>query len=191
MVRRGSARSRAVRSFRWTPAAGTGAAPAIPVPAPGYRAAPLPLEAADLGMVADVLNRVYAGDPERTRVTPDSVREIAAYPGLAKGASFGLFHGPSLVGFCLALATPDGQGAIDSLGILEEHRGRALGLYLVRLTCEALAAFGAESVDLAVVGDNEPALQTYRKAGFKLTACNTTHCPAPTGDPRPGVSQRG
>ncbi len=174
LERRGFARRRTVRTFRWTPEAHEEVVQALPGPAGGYRASLLTPDAADLRGVAEVMSRVYAGDPGRSRVTADCVRAIVGEPGFARGASFGLYRGRFMVGFCLGLLTPEGHGTIDSLGVLEEHRGRGFGLYLVRLCCGALSALGAASVELAVVGDNKPALRTYRKAGFTLTSSSAT-----------------
>ena len=89
-------------------------------------------------------------------------------------------------GFCpdatWLLAGPDGYcgtvqgvlengrtGAIQNLGIAPEHRGRGLGMALLQFALVGFARSGARRCALEVTAHNRPAVELYRRRGFRYT----------------------
>jgi mycothiol synthase len=92
----------------------------------------------------------------------------------------------ALAGFCTCDVTYDQaphegldpaqpSGEIAFLGVLPEHRGKGLGLTLLRLAVGALLRKGCDNIHLAVSTDNERAVDLYRRAGFVEWRRSTTY----------------
>mgnify|MGYP002397208359 CR=1 FL=1 len=60
-------------------------------------------------------------------------------------------------------------GDILEIGVMPKHRRKGYGESLLRKGIASLAGKGAEEVVLWVDSTNEPALNLYRKVGFKVT----------------------
>lgn len=77
---------------------------------------------------------------------------------------------------------PDGDvGEVYVVGIHPDLHGRGLGGPLTHLGLAHLARRGAREVELYVEGDNEPALATYRRAGFERKAVHVMYSRAVHG----------
>lgn len=72
-----------------------------------------------------------------------------------------------------------GVGEVYVLGISPEHQGRGLAGPLTSVGLAHLAQRGMTEVELYVEGDNEPALATYRRAGFERSAIHVMYSPGP------------
>ncbi len=59
-------------------------------------------------------------------------------------------------------------GGFNSMGITKEERGSGLGVALFNLMCSELKNRGARSISLTVEQLNNPALEIYIKAGFRV-----------------------
>lgn len=193
---RGFTRTRAVYEMRWVPASGEdgvaapsgcgtapdgdGAAPGrtagadVPSPPAGLDARPLATDG-DFAASVDVFNAAFAEHPNFVRTTVEDIREAGSRPGWLPEANLGLWAGPEMVGVVFAHLDSGGRGYIESVGVAPEHRGKGLGLFLVRRAASALAGAGATHVELTVVGENETAIRIYRKAGFAASGSYATY----------------
>ncbi|MBN1698877.1 MAG: GNAT family N-acetyltransferase [Spirochaetales bacterium] len=70
------------------------------------------------------------------------------------------------VGYCVATASEDGAGEIDSLFLKEPWRGRGIGARLVSSALAWLDACGAVRKRIMVAYGHESVLPFYRKFGF-------------------------
>ena len=59
-----------------------------------------------------------------------------------------------------------GLGAVQNLGVVQEHRGRGLGTALLLRTLHGFRAAGLKKAFLEVTAENEGAVQLYRRLGF-------------------------
>ncbi len=66
-----------------------------------------------------------------------------------------------LQGFC-----PKTVWIIHAVGVVEQLRGKGLGMALMKYALEQLRELGAQEVSLKVDADNDPAIGLYRKLGF-------------------------
>jgi ribosomal protein S18 acetylase RimI-like enzyme len=60
-----------------------------------------------------------------------------------------------------------GNWELVYMGVAPEARGRGFGEQIVRFALEAASTAGVERLVLAVDAANEPALQVYRRTGFR------------------------
>jgi ribosomal-protein-alanine acetyltransferase len=61
---------------------------------------------------------------------------------------------------------PGGDGDIQTIAVVPEHRGRGLGRHLVRALIERAQDQGVARVFLEVRADNDPAISLYLSEGF-------------------------
>jgi ribosomal protein S18 acetylase RimI-like enzyme len=61
----------------------------------------------------------------------------------------------------------EGVGVVDVFGLLEEHRGRGLGIGLLAAGISRLAG-KTNTVWLDIDEDNGPAVSTCKRAGFRI-----------------------
>jgi ribosomal protein S18 acetylase RimI-like enzyme len=61
------------------------------------------------------------------------------------------------------------QGAIQNLGVVPDHRGRGLGKLLLLEALHGFRRAGLRAAYLEVTARNEPAVQLYRRCGFRAT----------------------
>lgn len=73
---------------------------------------------------------------------------------------------PSAVGTVQGLRI-DGWGALQNLGVVEEHRGRGLGTLLLHRAAEGFRRAGLAHMHLEVTTDNTAAVRLYRRLGFR------------------------
>ncbi|MCS7166647.1 MAG: N-acetyltransferase [Gemmatales bacterium] len=60
-----------------------------------------------------------------------------------------------------------GQGTIQNVGVVPEHRGKGLGRALVLQALHSFRQLGLERAVLEVTAENTPALELYRSLGFR------------------------
>ena len=84
---------------------------------------------------------------------------------------------PDLAGFhWTKVDPPEGEvGEVYVVGVRPDLHGRGLAGPLTRLGLAHLARRGVTEVELYVEGDNEPALATYRRAGFERKAVHVMY----------------
>lgn len=68
-----------------------------------------------------------------------------------------------------------GTGEVYVVGVSPSHQGSGLGGYATAVGLAHLAGLGLARVELYVEGDNEPALATYRRAGFERHAVHSMY----------------
>jgi len=150
-----------------------GVHPPRPPSDPARPVRPLTLE--DEPRIADLLYRVYAGEPERILfATTLDEREDArrATHGLLHGdvgrwlpeASFGIEEGGRLIAHTLANELEG--GLITEVGVDPEYRRQGLARRLLPHTIDALRSSGFEVPRLVVTMWNPPAVSLYRHLGF-------------------------
>lgn len=61
------------------------------------------------------------------------------------------------------------SGAIQNLGVIPDHRGRGLGKLLLLKALHGFRRAGLKAAYLEVTAPNEPAVQLYRRFGFRAT----------------------
>jgi mycothiol synthase len=121
----------------------------------------------------DVINASFADHPSPLQVTLDEIRHIHGIAGfdprlvlvVAEPADPGRF-----IGFVVSDRWDEDDrriGDIRLVGVRPEARRRGLGRELLRWAITELRARGAEAVDLSVEGENERALDLYRRTGFE------------------------
>lgn len=62
------------------------------------------------------------------------------------------------------------KGHIVSVSILEQHRRKGLGTYLVQQANEGMKRRGCSEAYLEVRTSNQPAIKLYEELGFKITS---------------------
>jgi len=78
-----------------------------------------------------------------------------------------LDDGETVVGFVLTSKKARGVEQIVTIDILQEWRRMGIGARLMALAEQALARRGAISFELQVASDNKPAIEFYRKLGYR------------------------
>lgn len=61
------------------------------------------------------------------------------------------------------------RGWIGGFGVAPEYRGRGYAAELIKTIRQTALARSLESIQLEVLADNTPAIQTYKSAGFEVT----------------------
>ncbi|QCB29148.1 mycothiol synthase [Corynebacterium endometrii] len=79
-----------------------------------------------------------------------------------------LYEGDTLAGFHWTKWHGDGVGEVYVIGLATEFRGRGLGAPLLAVGLQGLKNKGARKVILYVEADNEPAVKSYKNAGFSV-----------------------
>lgn len=84
--------------------------------------------------------------------------------------TFGVENEGKLVGFCnFGINSNDGEGEIQTIGVMPEHRGVGLGSFLLVYACRDLKRRGVKKAILGVAVKNLSALNLYKDAGFVVT----------------------
>lgn len=112
--------------------------------------------------------RAFAEHPEQGRMTRTDLDARTAEPWFdAEG--FWLAR-DSTDGTLLAsmwTKVSDAVGEIYVLGVDPQAQGRGLGTLLTEVAMHRFAELGLDEVELYVEGDNETAIRTYRRSGFR------------------------
>ncbi|MCD5400107.1 MAG: GNAT family N-acetyltransferase [Dehalococcoidia bacterium] len=104
---------------------------------------------------------------------PNTVEEIAARVRMNSTDPDGIIfisNGGSLAGFNWTLRNENGNGSVGFVamtGIHPNYRGKGLGTAVVVTGMEYLRKQGVDSIELEVDSTNTPAVELYRKLGFK------------------------
>lgn len=127
----------------------------------------------------------FADHPEQGDLDRDGLGERMAQPWFeAQGLILLEDENPErLAGFhWTKIDPPDGDiGEVYVVGVHPDLHGRGLGGPLTRLGLAHLARRGVQEVELYVEGDNDPALATYRRAGFERKAVHVMYSPGVHG----------
>jgi RimJ/RimL family protein N-acetyltransferase len=100
--------------------------------------------------------------------------EITRKPGFLPQATWLLVHRPNgqtrpeYCGTVQGVRDRYGQGAIQNLGIMHEHRRRGLGMSLLLRSLAGFQQAGVLRVNLEVTAENQAAIRLYRRAGFSI-----------------------
>ena len=111
--------------------------------------------------------------------------DIAAHDGFVRDATWLVrfvgneFHGPVVCATIQGLRTGRWLGSIQNVGVIPEHRGHGLGRALVLRALEGFRHTGVQRVALEVTAANKPAVDLYRRLGFKhiSTSYREVHTP--------------
>jgi tRNA threonylcarbamoyladenosine biosynthesis protein TsaB len=131
----------------------------------------LPMMPVDLNEVAE-LERQSQAFPWSRRNFEDAL--AAGYPGWV------LRLAGDLVGFCVAMPTPDDVHLLV-IAVARDHRGKALGAKLVDQVVQLARAEGVDRVLLEVRPSNTRALGFYQKLGFAQIGVRQGDYPAGKG----------
>ncbi len=99
--------------------------------------------------------------------------EIVEKPGFLPEATWLLVHRrggrgrPEYCGTVQGIRDRHGFGAIQNLGVADEHRGRGLGTALLLRSLAGFRRRGIRRVFLEVTAENEEAVRLYRRVGFR------------------------
>lgn len=130
----------------------------------------------DDGPFVRLVNAAFADHPSPIELTEAEVRRVNATPGFVPGSVLVVEEAATggMVAFCrvVGYAAADGSpaGEIRLLGVDPAHRGRGLGRAVTAWGVETLRGRGAETVVLAVEGENASALRLYEGLGFRPAA---------------------
>lgn len=112
--------------------------------------------------------RAFAHHPEQGRMTRSDLDARTAEPWfdpegfwLARDATDGTLLAS------MWTKVSDAVGEIYVLGVDPAAQGRGLGGFLTATAMQRFARLGLAEVELYVEGDNEPAIRTYQRAGFR------------------------
>lgn len=125
--------------------------------------------------------RAFAEHPEQGRLTVEDVRQRENEPWFDPTLLW-LAHEADrpqdLLASMWVKAVPgQDDGEIYALGVDPSAQGRGLGGYLTAVALAELADRGLARSTLYVEGDNEPAIRTYRRAGYERSAVDIQFSP--------------
>ena len=72
------------------------------------------------------------------------------------------------VAYCISTIAGDGQGEIDSLFVLEQHRHRGIARALMTDAMQWLRAQHADPIVVEVISGNDEAARLYERFGFRV-----------------------
>ena len=150
--------------MRWE----NGTLPAISLPnGYGLRTFELDQDEAEL---TSIQNAAFG---EHWGFNPNTVEEIAARVRMNSTAPDGIIfisNGESLAGFNWTLRNENENGSVGFVamtGVHPNYRGKGLGTAVVVTGMEYLREQGVDGIELEVDSTNTPAVELYRKLGFK------------------------
>lgn len=95
------------------------------------------------------------------------MRAIRDRPGFLPGATWLLGCGIENVGTVQGVRLNSGLGAIQNLGVVPSHRGLGLGRQLMLKALQGFRLARLPGAILEVTAQNEPAVNLYRRLGFR------------------------
>lgn len=107
------------------------------------------------------------------RLFPGDVREIYESRDFDPNGFFFLIYHGEAVGTVYAKQMQDGNskvGCVSALCVVPEHQGKKLGRLLLLHSLHYFKSKGLQSAYLDVDEFNEPAIKTYRSAGFRFVS---------------------
>ena len=150
--------------MRWE----NGTLPAISLP-DGYGLRTFELDQ-DEAELTSIQNAAFG---EHWGFNPTTVEEIAArvrMPSTAPDGIIFISNGESLAGFNWTLRNENENGSVGFVamtGVHPNYRGKGLGTAVVVTGMEYLREQGVDGIELEVDSTNTPAVELYRKLGFK------------------------
>jgi len=150
--------------MRWE----NGTLPAISLP-DGYGLRTFELDQ-DEAELTSIQNAAFG---EHWGFNPNTVEEIAARVRMNSTAPDGIIfisNGESLAGFNWTLRNENENGSVGFVamtGVHPNYRGKGLGTAVVVTGMEYLREQGVDGIELEVDSTNTPAVELYRKLGFK------------------------
>jgi GNAT superfamily N-acetyltransferase len=123
----------------------------------------------------EAVHRYLSGESYWARGRPREVQD-ALIAGAARVV--GLYRGGRQVGFTRAISDGHVQSYLADVYVLEEHRGRGLGVELVRFSVD-----GGPLARTKWILHTEDAHGLYRKFGFAASGPRTLERPAPSARP--------
>ncbi len=95
------------------------------------------------------------------------MREIRRKPGFLPQATWLIAFGLEYCATIQGVRDRTGQGAIQNVGVVPEHRNRGLGSALVGQALRGFRAVGLPRAYLEVTAENADAVRLYRRLGFR------------------------
>ena len=117
--------------------------------------------------------------------------EISGHKGFVRGATWIVrfvgneFHAPVPCGTIQGLRVSKRLGSVQNVGVVAEHRGQGLGKALVLQALLGFRGAGLQRVRLEVTSANKPAVQLYRRLGFRHVSTNYREVHTPVLAPKP------
>lgn len=124
---------------------------------------------AAVGEGASALNRVFERYLVPITFSSEQLHLHMSYNDVDAGASPIWYDDEGNVLAAALLAIRGKRGWIGGFGVAPEHRGRGYAAELLRALVQTAGNRGLESIQLEVLADNLPAIQTYRSGGFEIT----------------------
>jgi ribosomal protein S18 acetylase RimI-like enzyme len=147
------------------------------------------LDASDLDAVISTFHRAFADYIVTLQLSRDDLLHMMTRRGADLSVSSGAFDGDTMVAV-MVVAVETFESVVSAYdvftGVVPEARGHGLARKLFGASMPAVRARGAERFVLEVIEQNEPAVHSYRKAGFverrrlRVFAFDDL-APAPTG----------
>lgn len=125
--------------------------------------------------------RAFADHPEQGRLTVEDVHQREDEPWFDASLLW-LAHEAGrpqdlLASIWVKVVPGQDDGEIYALGVHPSAQGRGLGGYLTAVALAELAHRGLARSTLYVEADNEPAIRTYRRAGYDRSAVDIQFSP--------------
>src|SRR4051794_39317091 len=130
------------------------------------------LSGVDLSVLHAIWLRAFSDYVVSMQCSEEQFRNRLVREGCDYNASVGIFAGGEIVGFTFnSIGVWDGVPTAYDAGtaIAPEFRGRHLGEELFQFMFPLLKERGAEQYLLEVITTNTPAVNLYRKLGFRTT----------------------
>ena len=137
-----------------------------------------PAHVDEIQTLVSLLRRACATVARRFGLTEENCPKSPAFytedrvkADLERGVQYYFLEEDDQVCGCVALekARPD-VGYLERLAVLPEHRSKGFGSALVRHVLAQARSMGLERVGIAIIAEDEPLSEWYRRFGFVLTA---------------------
>jgi len=126
-----------------------------------------PLNEVSISILVNLVNEVFKDYVVPVRWTYDSFTMDIKENSISLGDSFLVFSDEKPVGFCV-ISIRNRIGRIDSIGVLEEFRGKGLASQILFRVVENLKWKDIDTIILEVVELDKRSVRFYEKHGFRL-----------------------
>ena len=93
---------------------------------------------------------------------------------IEQGNSFGAYHNNKLIGWIICEFRPwNNSFYIENILVSESYRGQNIGRMFIKNINRKARELQCRIVELETQNTNYPAIEFYKKAGFKITGINT------------------
>lgn len=118
---------------------------------------------------------LFSGTNEPWPLTEDDLAQRALHPEIFAWTAVTAADPHRDIGHIEIIRTTPTSGRFARVLIEPESRGKGLARELINAGLDSARTLGLDRIDLNVVVGNEPALRTYRRAGFRMLGVNPDH----------------